>query len=616
MNKTNAPFLLLAILACWPLFTLGSKPAIYKSHGISRFDNLKYPAGFKHYDYANPDAPKGGEIRLLALGTFDTVNPYAINGLSPSLAFSFAYLRYGFSEFNEPLMVGSGTYSPSGDEIKSAYGLIAESVEYPDDNRWITFYLHPEARFHDGHPVTADDVVFSFNILKKEGHPRYRTQLQTIDHVKKLSNHSVRFTFQQAGNRTQLFRAAELPVLPEHYWKDKPLGRTTLTPGLNSGPYKVTDIQPGASITYTRVKDYWGKDLPVNKGRYNFDKAILYFYRDPQAGFESFKAHGHDVHVEIRAKLWKTAYDFPAINNGSVKKMEIPHKLSVGSTFFYFNTRQPPFDNLKVRQAFSQMFDFEWTRKAIFHDSYKRTASYFPNSVMAASGTPSEKELELLMPWKHQLPARLFTEPFKNPVTKGDGNIREQQHTALALLKEAGWELKKGKLVNTKTNKPMTFVFLDDTSGSDRYLLAYKKNLAQIGIDMIYKQVEASQFYRQIKALDFGMVEQTLPQLQSPDEELMGYFHSSTVYDEGVRNLSGIQNPVVDHLVAQVPEAKTLEDMKTIIHSLDRVLMWNYYGIPKWHCETIRVAYYDEFDWPETAPLFTPPFSTWWRKNR
>ncbi len=588
---------------------------VHYSHGLSRFDTLKYPENFTHFDYVYPEAPKGGEIRLYTHGTFDSLNPYTISGTSPSWIPTYSYLKHGFSELNEPLMVGSGSYSPSGDEIKTAYGLIAESVEYPDDNRWIIFNLRPEARFHDGKPITADDVVFSFHSLKENGHPRYKMQLDVIKHVEKLSSSKVRFTFKNAGNRTQLFRAAELPVLPSHFWKDKTLGKSSLTAPLNSGPYQISKFQPGSFITFTRVKDYWGKDLPVNKGRYNFDSVTIYFYRDLSSAFEAFKAGNHDLHPEVIAKNWHMAYDFPAIKKGLIKRSELQHQLAMGSSFFFFNTRRAPFDDIRVRMAVSLMFDFEWTNKALFYNAYRRGTSYFNNTYLASAGLPSEAERQWLLPWKNQLPEPLFTKPFEVSVTNGDGNIRNQQRQATQLLKSAGWSINNGKMLNEKTGKQLTFTFVDDLSVSHRYILPIKKNLEAIGIDMVYQEFNSAQYYQRVRSLDFDMIEHILPQTHAPDIELQSYFHSSVANNSDTLNLAGIQNPVVDDLVEKVPDAKTQEDMKALIHSLDRVLLWNYYGIPKWHSSSIRAAYRDVFGWPEQQPIYTTPFSTWWRKD-
>ena len=418
MNRTNVR-LLQCFLLFYSLSALGAEITIHKSHGLSRFSPLKYSEDFEHFDYVNPQAPKGGNIRLFANQSFDTVNPYSTKGVSPALAPLFASMRYGVTELNEPLMVGSGTYSPSGDEIKSAYGLIAHSVEYPENNQWIIFNLRPEARFHDGHPITADDVVFSFYELKLKGHPRYKMQLESVDKAEKISPLNVKFTFKEPGNRIQLFRVAELPVLPEHYWKSRDLDKTTFEPVLNSGPYRITHVQPGVSVTYRRVEDYWGKDLPVNKGRYNFDKVTVYFYRNLQTAFESFKAGGHDLHIELIAKNWFTAYDFPAVKNGEIKKISIPHKLTIGSHFFHFNTRRIPFNDIKVRQAVSLMFDFEWVQKALFFGSYTRSVSYFPNSGLSALRASLRRRTEVPFPLEIHTARSLIQYTFPAPLNQG-----------------------------------------------------------------------------------------------------------------------------------------------------------------------------------------------------
>ena len=590
-------------------------PMSHSSHGLSRFDELKYPPDFKHFDYVNPSAPKGGEISLFVHGTFDSLNPYSAKGMTPALAPSYNYMRYGFSELNEPLMVGTGQYSPSGDEIQSAYGLIARSVEYADDNRWILFHLRPEARFHDGIPVTADDVVFSYHELKEKGHPRYRLQLEPVTKVEKLDDHKVRFTFKRAGTRSQLLRVAELPVLPRHYWTKHDISKSTLEPVLNSGPYKITAVKPGVSVTFSRVKDYWGKNLPVNKGRYNFDKITLWFHRDYHIAFESFKAGGHDLHLEVIAKHWHTGYNFPAIREGKVRKRLIPHQMAYGSSFMFFNTRRKPFNDRRVRRAISLMFDFEWVNRSIFYSAYKRSHSYFPNSPMAAKGLPDQAEKHWLEPWKDKLPPELSNQPFKLAHTSGDGSIRTQQKQALVLLKEAGWELRDNTLRNRETGKPMRFSFLEQGAASEGYLIPLKKNLETIGIEMNLIRADAAQYIRQVRAHDYDMVLRVLPQSLAPDAELFDYFHSERADAEGSLNLAGIKHPAIDALLEKIPEARSSTELKSLTRSLDRILLWQYYGIPKWYSDSMRVAYRDVFAWPEKAPVYTTPFSTWWRKD-
>lgn len=605
--------LFLHLILC--LVTLIAQAETKTSHGIARFDNLKYPDSFQHFEYVNPNAPKGGAIRLFTQGTFDSMNPYAAHGITLSSHPSYHYMRYGFTELNEPLMVGTGSYAPSGDELKSAYGLIAHKAEYPDDNQWIIFHLRPEARFHDQHPITSEDVVFTFHELLNHGHPKYQMQLEAIESVTAQGKHKVKFQFKQSGDRSQLLRAAEMPVLPAHYWKDRELSKTTLTPPLNSGPYKVTQVKPGVSVTLSRVQDYWGKDLPVNRGKYNFDTVIVYFHRDLNAALEAFKAGGHDIHVEIIAKNWNNAYDFSAIRDEKVKRLELPHKLPFGSTFFFFNTRRPLFQDVRVRQALVQLFDYEWTSRVIFHNSYLRADSYFANSRYQATGIPSRQEQALLTPFAKHLPEELFKHSFSNPVTSGDGNIRPQRKRALELLKSAGWNLKAGQLVHQNTGKTFSFDFLYPNNSSDRYLLPYKKNLESIGIQMTCTTLDTSQYYQRLRARDFDMIEHLLPQSQSPGQELENYFHSSQIDNDSSMNLAGINHPAIDGLLARLPEIKNQQELDSLLQSLDRVLLWNHYGVPKWYTHNIRIAYWDKYDWPKAPALYTTPFSTWWQKS-
>lgn len=392
---------------------------ITESHGYAQFGTLKYPARFTHFDWVNPQAPKGGTLRVMAFGTFDTVNPYTFKGTSPVTTPNF--LQYGINELNEPLMVGTGQYSPSGDEPASSYGLIAQSVEYSEDRSWVVFNLRPEARFHDGTPITAYDVAFSYRLLLKEGHPLYRTALQEVLRVDILNKQRIRFVLKRSGNPLLILRLGELPVLPQHYWKDRDFKATTFEPPLGSGPYRITSVTPGRQLIFERVKDYWGKDLPVNRGKYNFDRMEVEFYRDSDVAFEAFKAGEFDIYIEHQAKNWANGYNFPAVRRGDVIKAQIPHQIPTPSQGLFMNTRRPTFADVKVREALGLMFDFEWTNRALFSDAYKRTTSYYPNSEFSATGLPVGHEWLMLKPYKEQLPARLFTEPFSLPQTDGRG---------------------------------------------------------------------------------------------------------------------------------------------------------------------------------------------------
>lgn len=588
-------------------------PATQTTHGLSRFDHLKYPEDFIHLDYVNPDAPKGGTLKMAAIGIFDTLNPYAKNGTHLSQMSPFRFYNLGFLSLNEPLMVGSGSYSPAADEAKVAYGLIAQSAEYPPDNRWIIFNLRPNARFHDGHAITAEDVAFSYHHLK-EGPVKYQIQLKPIERVKVLDKHRVCFYFHTPGSRDQLFSAAELPILPAHYWQEHN-EKSRLTPPLGSGPYRITKVKGGSSVTFTRVKDYWGKDLPINRGKYNFDQITAYVYQDPTIAFEAFKAGDLNVFFESSAKNWARAYNFPDVASGNVRKVEIPTKMIIGSPMMVFNTRRPPFNDIRVREAIGHLFDFEWSNRTLFESTYTRANSYFPNSLYAASGIPTAEEQQLLAPFRQQLPEGLFNQPFTLPVTRGDGTIRAQQQRALTLLKEAGWTLRGNKLVNHR-QEPLTFELITYSHRGDRMILPFRKNLASIGIDLKYRVIDSSNYFQRVRKLDFDAIANVYPLGLSLGSELFRYFHSSNANLPDTQNLAGISNPTVDALLEKIPNAQTQQQLETIIHSLDRVLLWHHYGIPLWYFGHVRAAYRSHIQRPGTVTDYPMIINTWWHNGR
>nr|BFE96392.1 extracellular solute-binding protein [Pseudomonas brassicacearum subsp. brassicacearum] len=526
-----------------------SSPAsatISESHGYAQFGTLKYPARFTHFDWVNPQAPKGGVLRVMAFGTFDTLNPYTFKGSSPVSTPNF--LQYGINELNEPLMVGTGQYAPSGDEPTSSYGLIAQSVEYSEDRSWVVFNLRPEARFHDGVPITAYDVAFSYRTLLKDGHPQYRTNLQEVLRVDILNPLRIRFVFKRAGNPLLILRLGELPVLPQHYWKGRDFKATTFEPPLGSGPYRITKVQPGRQLVFERVKDYWGKDLPVNRGKYNYDRMDVEFYRDSEVAFEAFKAGEFDIYIEHQAKNWANGYDFPAIKRGDVIKAQIPHQIPTQTQGLFMNTRRGTFAEVKVREALGLMFDFEWTNRTLFSGAYKRTLSYYPNSEFSATGLPVGHEWLLLKPYREQLPPKLLTEPFSLPKTDGRGIPRETLRKALGLLKEAGWSLNGQRLLNADS-QPLSFEILLVNPNLERILQPYVENLASIGIQARLRTVDRAQYKQRLDQFDFDMILLTLNQTLSPGLEQWQYFHSSQVGVKGSKNYAGIANPVVDHLL-------------------------------------------------------------------
>ncbi len=490
--------------------------ALSQSHGFAQFGSLKYPASFTHFDWVDPDAPKGGTVRLMATGTFDTLNPYTFKGTSPSGTPGF--LDYGVSEFNEPLMVGTGLYDPSGDEPASSYGLIARSVEYSDDRSWVVFNLRPEARFHDGKPITAYDVAFSYRTLVADGHPRYRTDLAGVKRVDILDRHRIRFVFDRSDNPLLIMRLGELPVLPQHYWQGRAFAATTFEPPLGSGPYRIVEVRPGRRIVFQRVKDWWGANLPVNRGKYNYDRIEVEFYRDNTVAFQAFKAGEFDFYIEHQAKNWATGYHFPAVLRGDVIRAEIPHQIPTQTQALFMNGRRAPFGDRRVREALGLMFDFEWTNRTLFYGAYERSESYYPNSVFAATGKPEGREWLLLSPYRKQLPAELFGEPFRLPVTDGRGIPRETLRRAMGLLAEAGWK-PSGQRLRNGQGTPLRFEILLVNPGLERILQPYTENLARIGIEANLRIVDRAQYKHRLDQYDFDMILMTLPQSLSPGLE-------------------------------------------------------------------------------------------------
>ncbi|QIH08401.1 MULTISPECIES: extracellular solute-binding protein [unclassified Pseudomonas] len=584
---------------------------ITESHGYAQFGTLKYPSRFTHFDWVNPAAPKGGTLRVMAFGTFDTLNPYTFKGTSPVATPNF--LQYGVNELNEPLMVGTGLYAPSGDEPTSSYGLIARSVEYSEDRSWVVFNLRPEARFHDGLPITARDVAFSYRLLLKEGHPQYRTNLQEVQRVDILGPQRIRFVFKRAGNPLLILRLGEMPVLPQHYWKDRDFKATTFTPPLGSGPYRITQVQPGRQLVFERVKDYWGKDLAVNRGFANFDRVEVEFYRDSDVAFEAFKAGEFDIYIEHQAKNWASGYDFPAVRRGEVIKAQVAHQIPTQTQGLFMNTRRATFADVRVREALGMMFDFQWTNRTLFSGAYQRALSYYPNSDFSATGVPQGREWLLLSPYRERLPASLFTQPFSLPSTDGRGIPRQTLRRALGLLGEAGWKLNGQRLQNS-AGQPLRFELMLVNPNLERILQPYVENLASIGIDARLRTVDRAQYKQRLDQFDYDMILMTLNQTLSPGLEQWQYFHSSQVAVKGSKNYAGINNPIVDHLLEQLLAAQSRDDQLAAGRALDRVLLWQHYMIPNWYLNYHRLAYRNRFAFVTTPP-YTLGLSAWWLKS-
>ncbi len=566
-------------------------------HALSLTGAPKYGPDFTHVDYANLDAPKGGHVRLgVAPGTFDSLNPYIVKGTAAS----------GMGLLYETLM--DGTF----DDISAEYALIAQSVTVPDDSSWVEFTLNPRARWHDGMPITPEDIVFSFNTLMADGTPRYQFYYRNVVKAEKTGEWSVKFTFDQAGNRELPQIMGQLPVLPKHFWLGKDFGQPNLVPPLGSGPYKVGDVKPGRSLTMERVKDYWGADMPTRRGQYNFDKISWEYYRDSKIAIEALKAGEYDFRSESSSKDWATEYDFPARTRGDFIAEEIAHTRPTGMQGFIFNTRKDIFKDPMVRQALSYAFDFEWTNKTLFYGQYTRTESFFSNSELASSGLPSEAELVLLEPFRDQLPTAIFTQAYEAPKTDGSGNNRLNLRAAAMLLRRAGWRVKDGVLVG-ENGVPFTFEILLVQPSFERVVAPMVDNLKVLGVQASIRVVDAAQYETRLEAKDFDMIVYSWGQSLSPGNEQRNYWGSVTMDQSGSRNQAGVNHPAIDALIDTIIYAPDRQSLVTATKALDRVLLHMHYVIPQHHTRTFRVGYWNRFGRPKKSANYHHGFPyTWW----
>lgn len=591
------PALLLVLIALLALAGPGGAAAsrLLGGHGLSMHGDLKYPAGFRHFEYVNPRAPRGGQVRLAAIGTFDTLNPFVLRGVAAT----------GIGETFETLMVGSL------DEPFSQYGLVAASVEVPEDRSWVAYTLRKEARFHDGSPITAEDVVWTFDTLKTRGHPFYRSYYKQVVRAEVVGPGKVRFTFGKGENRELPLIVGQMPVLSRAWWAGRDFEKTTLEPVLGSGPYRVEAVDAGRSITYRRVRDYWAAGLPVNVGRDNFDEIRYDYYRDTTVALEAFKAGRYDFRLENVARNWATAYTGPAVSQGLIRKEAIRNEVPTGMQAYVLNHRRPLFQDRRVRQALGHAFDFEWINRTLFYGAYTRTASYFSNSELASRGLPEGRELEALRPLRGQVPEEVFTREFRPPATDGSGDVREHLREALRLLGEAGWNVKGGRLVNAQ-GAPFEFEILGNQPDFERIHLAFAKNLERLGITARVRTVDTAQYQNRLDTFDFDVSVTVWGQSVSPGNEQLDFWHSSTADTPGSRNLAGIKDPAVDRLVEAVIAAPDRESLVARTRALDRVLLWGHHVIPHWHVQSWRVAYWDRFARPAVAPRYGLGFDTWW----
>ena len=569
----------------------------FEGHAVAMHGSPKYGPDFAHFDYVNPTAPKGGNIILSSVGTYDSLNPFTLKGV-PAAGLGLTF---------ETLM------TESDDEAFTSYGLIAERIEFPEDRSSVTFTLRPTARWHDGSPVTVADVISSFEILKSRGHPHYRLYYANVAKAEDLGARRVRFSFSGGINRELPLIMGQLPVLPKAVFEGRDFEATTLEPIMGSGPYRVAEVEPGRSITYARVTDWWGAGLPVNRGRRNFESLRFDYYRDGTVALEAFKAGEFDLRVENVAKTWATAYVGPAVEAGHIRVEEVRHERPTGMQGFAFNLRRPAFADRRVREALGLAFDFEWTNANLFHGAYTRTSSYFSNSDLAARGLPSAAENALLAPWRGQVPDEVFDTEFRPPVTDGSGKNRANLRRAIALLEDAGWRVKDGKRIHPEFDAPLRIEFLIVSPTMQRIIMPYARNLERLGVGLDIRLVDPSQYQARLDAFDFDMVNTSFGQSLSPGNEQRDFWTTAAADTRGSRNIMGIRNVAIDALVGEVIAASDRESLVTATRALDRVLLWGHYVVPLYHNRSFRVAWWDMFGRPAKSPPFALGFiDTWW----
>jgi len=589
---------------------LGQEQIRWK-HALSLFGDIKYPEGFKHFDYVNPDAPQGGAVRQVAFGTFDNLN-IVIAGVKGSVAI-------GTELFTETLT------TPSLDEVSTEYGLLAEAVSHPDDHSRVTYRLRANARWHDGKPVTPDDVIYSFEVFKQNS-PQLGAYYRHVVKAEKTGEREITFVFDGPGNRELPQIVGQLPILPKHWWegtdnagRKRDVTQTTLEPPLGSGPYRLKESVPGRTLVYEKVDDYWGKDLNVVIGTRNFQTIRYEYFRDSTVALEAFKGDQIDWRVENSAKDWATAYDFPAVREKRVVREEFPIRNVGVMQAFAFNIRRDKFKDPRVRRAFNFAFDFEEMNRQLFSGQYKRIASYFEGTELAATGIPSGKELEILETVRDQVPADLFAQPYTNPVGGDPQNVRNNLREALSLFRDAGYEVKDTKLVNAKSGEPFVVEFLVEDPATQRFVLFYKPSLDRLGMTVNVRVVDAAQYENRLRQWDFDIVVASWAESLSPGNEQRGYWGSQAADQPGSRNLIGIKNPAIDKLIDRVIFTKDREELVAATKALDRVLLWNFYVVPQWTYPFVRTARWDRFSRPETMPKYGRsafPTIWWWDKDK
>ncbi|HEY5789194.1 MAG TPA: extracellular solute-binding protein [Gammaproteobacteria bacterium] len=578
------------------LFSVATATAGTRTHALAMHGTPKYAADFPHFDYANPRAPKGGAVRLADIGSFDSLNPFIIKGQSAE----------GLGATYDSLTTASA------DEPFTRYGLLAESMEIADDRSWITFALRPEARWHDGRPVTVDDVIFTFETIRRDGSPQLRFYYAGIASIEQVGEREVKFTFSDRDNRELPLIVGEQSILPRHYWEGRDFAKTTLEPPLGSGPYRVDSLEAGRFIVYRRVPDYWGRDLPANVGHANFDTIRYDYYRDTTVVIEAFKAGEFDFRQENSSKHWATAYEMSEVAQGLLAKETVEHNRPAGMQGYVYNTRRELFRDPRVREALAWAFDFERSNQTLFYGQYTRTRSYFDNSELAASGLPTPAELALLEPFRAELPPQVFEREYQPPVTSGDGRIRDNLGRAFELLTAAGWVLREGKLTHAESGLVFEFEVLLVSPLFERITLPFAKNLERLGIHARVRTVDTAQYIKRLETFDFDMIVFVWGQSLSPGNEQWNFWGTTAADQPGSRNFAGIRSPAVDALIGKLVSAEDREALVSVARALDRVLQWGHYVIPHWHIAYDRLLYWNKFGRPEVTPLRGVQFDTWW----
>ena len=591
-----------ALLLAAPVAGSGDEGKIIRAHGISTFGDLKYPEGFKHFDYVNPDAPKGGTFSTWGFGTFDSLTPYILKGNAASLS----------SVFFDTLMTGSL------EEPDAMYGLVAHTIEYPESREWAIFHMRPEARFSDGTPVTAHDVVFSYEVLRDKGRPAYAVLFKDFKSVEALDDLTVKFTFEPEGALRELaMTAAGLPILSRAYYETRDFAESTLEPPLGSGPYLLNRVDAGRSVSYKRRDDYWARDLNVNLGQNNFDILQVEYFADYTTAFEAFKGGAYMYREEFMSMIWATGYDFPAIQRGWVKVETLPDGRPAGTQGFWFNLRRPVFEDPRLRQAIGMAFNFEWANESLFYGLYSRTDSFWENSTLQAEGMPSEAELALLEPLRAHIPETVFTEPAFSPATSNPANVADRRmlREAGRLLDDAGWTVGTDGIRANAAGQRLRIEVLNDSASFERIINPYIENLRRLGVDAVYTRVDPAQSQEREKNFDFDIVTRRYAMSQTPGIELRGIFGSEAANAEGANNIAGVSNPAVDALIKTIEDATSREDLETAVSALDRVLRAMHIWVPQWYKPEHNIAYFDMYERPYTdnpPPNGMGELSIWW----